>query len=49
VSYVRHQARTYELESLQGKINMFKPTSFHGEREWEYDVEARILGIMKYF
>jgi len=28
---------------------MFNPTSFHGEREWEYDVEAHILGIMKYF
>jgi len=49
VSLVRHQRRIYELECLEGELSMFKPATFHGERERKYDVEAWILGIRNLF
>jgi hypothetical protein len=49
VSHVRHQRRSDELDSLQGELRKLKPSFFDGEREREDDVEAWLLGIMKYF
>jgi hypothetical protein len=49
VSPVRHQRRRHELDSLQGDLRKFKPPSFDGEREREYDVEAWLLGLRRYF
>jgi hypothetical protein len=49
VSHVRHQRRRHELDSLQGESRKLKPPSFDGEREREDDVEAWLLGIMRYF
>jgi len=37
------------LDSLQGELRKLKPPSFDDEREREDDVEAWLLGIMKYF
>jgi hypothetical protein len=36
------------LDILQGELRDLKSSSFDGEREREYDVEALFLGIMKY-
>jgi hypothetical protein len=37
------------MEVFQGELRKLKPPSFDGEGEREDDVEAWLLGIMKYF
>jgi hypothetical protein len=37
------------VDSLKGELRKLKPISFDGEREREYDVEARLLGLRRYF
>jgi hypothetical protein len=49
VSHVRHQRRRQEVDSLQGELRKLKPTSFDGEKEMEDDIEAWLLGLMRYF
>jgi hypothetical protein len=49
VSHVRHQRRKQEVDSFQGELRKLKPPSFEGEREREYDVEAWLLGLRRYF
>jgi hypothetical protein len=38
-----------EVDSFQGDLRKLKPPSFDGEREREYDVEAWLLGLQRYF
>jgi hypothetical protein len=49
VSPVRQQRRKQEVDSLQVDLRKLKPPSFDGEREREYDVEAGLLGLQRYF
>jgi hypothetical protein len=49
VSLVRHQRRKQEVDFLQGELRRLKSPSFEGEREREYDVEAWLLGLRRYF
>jgi hypothetical protein len=49
VSLVRHQRRRYKLDSLQGELRKLKPPSFYGKRERKDDVEAWLIGLMRYF
>jgi hypothetical protein len=37
------------VDSLQRDLKKFKPPSFDGEREKEYDVEGWLLGLRRYF
>jgi hypothetical protein len=49
VSHVRQQRRKQEVDSLKGELMKIKTPSFDGEREREYDVEAWLLGLQRYF
>jgi hypothetical protein len=49
VSLVRHQRRRRELENLQGGIRKLKPPLFDGDHRKGEDVEAKLLGMRKYF
>jgi len=49
VSPIRHQRRRHELDNLQREMRKLKAPSFDGERERKDDVEARFLGLRRYF
>jgi hypothetical protein len=49
VSPVRHQRRRHEVDNLQEELRKLKTPSFDGEREREYDAEAWLLRIGRYF
>jgi hypothetical protein len=49
VSPVRNQIKIYEVDIFQGDFRKIRPPSFDGEREREYDVEAWLLGLKRYF
>jgi hypothetical protein len=49
MSPVKHQRRKQEVDSLQGEMRKLKPPSFEGEIKREYDDEAWLLGLKRYF
>jgi hypothetical protein len=49
VSPIRHKRRRHDQNYLQGYLNKIKPPTFNGENKMGEDVEARLLGLRKYF